>query len=268
MARGSLTGLASSQLSASGADCYNRMRSGVTGWEGSVVNRCKECGTAAASSEFCLSCGAQLVGKSATDAIPTGVSPSVGDSPEKDRTSSSEASAGKSSRLLLTAVVGALALAGGFMVAQSLLSKSDGQRTGAALVPTASASVAPVGEAPSAAQSEPVQPTAPAAAVDLDGVYSGTIKDGTRWYVYIRDFNGTSFVGTNDIYWPRSPQGFKTNFTGTYDPTTQRITMDEDRNAQGSGQFVGQVFAGGGSMSGTWTLYSGGTSFTWNLVRE
>lgn len=103
--------------------------------------------------------------------------------------------------------------------------------------------------------------------VNLNGTYSGSIKDGTLWYVYIRNFDGTNFTGSNNIYWPKSPNGYKTNFTGTYNSNTGEIIMYEDRNAKGAGKFIGKVFDNGGSMSGTWYRYSDGGSFTWNLGR-
>lgn len=102
----------------------------------------------------------------------------------------------------------------------------------------------------------------------LAGTYSGTVKDGTPWNVYISEFDGGSFTGRNEIYWANSPQGFRTSFTGTFDATTRRIVMSEDPTAKGAGEFVGEVSADGTSMTGTWSRYSDGQSFSWNLTKD
>ncbi|MFZ4592403.1 MAG: toll/interleukin-1 receptor domain-containing protein, partial [Ignavibacteria bacterium] len=101
--------------------------------------------------------------------------------------------------------------------------------------------------------------------INLLGKYSGSIKDGTKWYVYINDFEGSSIKGYNEVYWKKTPNGFKTNFTGTYEPLTRKITMLEDINAKGSGKFVGTVSVDGRTIMGDWHRYTDNNSFTWNL---
>jgi len=103
--------------------------------------------------------------------------------------------------------------------------------------------------------------------VDLSGSYWGSIKDGTRWYVFISGFDGYSFKGYNTVYWKTTPDGFKTNFTGTYDSQTGQVIMLEDRNAKGSGKFTGTVSDNGNSMHGDWYRYTDNGSFTWNLKK-
>lgn len=98
-------------------------------------------------------------------------------------------------------------------------------------------------------------------------LWFGSIKDGTSWEVTIVDFDGKNFRGRNTIYWKSSPDGFSTNFTGTVDKLTREVVMYEDKKARGSGKFVGKINSQGNRMSGTWTRYSDGGSFSWNLER-
>jgi hypothetical protein len=104
--------------------------------------------------------------------------------------------------------------------------------------------------------------------INLKGDYQGSIKDGTKWYVYITSFDGSNFKGYNVVYWKTTPDGFKTNFTGTYDSQFNKIIMLEDRNAKGSGKFIGTVSDNGNTMHGDWFRYTDNGSFTWNLERS
>lgn len=104
--------------------------------------------------------------------------------------------------------------------------------------------------------------------VELSGRYEGSIKDGTRWEVYITSYDGQSLSGYNKVYWQKYPEGYKTNFTGRYNSINGQIIMNEDRDAKGSGKFTGTVSDNGRIMSGDWKRYSDGGSFTWNLKRE
>ena len=104
--------------------------------------------------------------------------------------------------------------------------------------------------------------------INLTGSYWGSIKDGTSWYVYISEGKGKNIKGYNKIYWESSPEGYKTNFSGTYDPSARKIIMYEDRNAKGSGKFIGTVSVDGKSISGDWYRYSDNGSFTWNLEKS
>lgn len=103
---------------------------------------------------------------------------------------------------------------------------------------------------------------------NLSGSYYGTIKDGTSWKAYISSFDGENFSGHNVIYWDKYPDGYRTNFTGSYNSFTNRITMSEDRNTKGAGKFTGTVSDDGASMSGEWYRYSDNGTFTWNLTKE
>jgi hypothetical protein len=103
--------------------------------------------------------------------------------------------------------------------------------------------------------------------IDLAGTYDGTIKDGTNWYVVISGFDGKSFKGYNEVFWKSTPDGYKTNFKGTYDEDTKEIIMYEDKYMKGSGKFIGTVSSDGNKMSGTWFRYSDNGSFTWELER-
>jgi hypothetical protein len=103
---------------------------------------------------------------------------------------------------------------------------------------------------------------------DLSGSYWGSIKDGTRWYVYISSFDGKNLKGYNRVYWKTTPDGFKTNFTGTFDSQSNQIIINEDRNAKGSGKFIGTVSQNGNTMHGDWYRYTDNGSFTWNLERS
>ena len=101
--------------------------------------------------------------------------------------------------------------------------------------------------------------------VDLNGYYEGTIKDGTRWIVKITGFDGKTFEGYNTIYWPsKGSGGLTTTFTGYYDKVTEEIIMNES-DGKGSGRFTGMLSSGGKSIQGSWSRYSDGGSFDWDL---
>jgi serine/threonine protein kinase len=104
--------------------------------------------------------------------------------------------------------------------------------------------------------------------VELNGNYEGTIKDGTRWKVNIYGFDGRNFEGTNTIYWAsKGPGGLSTTFYGTYDNATGEIIMNESEG-KGSGRFTGKLTENGKNMQGTWSRYSDGGSFSWNLSKS
>lgn len=103
---------------------------------------------------------------------------------------------------------------------------------------------------------------------NLSGSYWGSIKDGTRWYQFITNFDGKNFSGYNQIYWKKYPDGYKTNFNGEYHSDTRQIIIYEDRNTKGAGKFIGTVSDDGRKMSGDWYRYSDNGSFTWNLEKS
>jgi len=102
--------------------------------------------------------------------------------------------------------------------------------------------------------------------IDLEGLWIGTIKDGTYWTIEIRNFDGTNFIGVNNIYWKKYPEGYKTNFSGTLN-SNKEIIMYEDRNTKGSGKFVGNVSNDGKFMSGEWYRYTDNGTFNWSLKK-
>lgn len=102
---------------------------------------------------------------------------------------------------------------------------------------------------------------------NLSGSYWGSIKDGTRWYQFISNFDGKNFSGYNQIYWKKYPDGYKTSFNGEYNPDTRQIIIYEDRNANGAGKFIGTVSGDGKKMNGDWYRYSDNGTFTWNLEK-
>lgn len=104
--------------------------------------------------------------------------------------------------------------------------------------------------------------------IDLSGTYGGTIKDGTDWYVVISGFDGNSFKGYNEVFWKSTPDGYRTNFEGTFDKYTNEVIMYEDKKTKGSGKFIGTVSSDGNKMSGTWYRYTDNGSFTWELERS
>lgn len=106
--------------------------------------------------------------------------------------------------------------------------------------------------------------------INLSGfatLWYGTIKDGTEWEVSITSFDGTNFKGRNTIYWKTTPEGFSTNFTGTVDDVTGKVVMYEDKKAKGSGVFTGTINKSGNRMSGSWSRYSDGATFKWNVEK-
>jgi len=102
---------------------------------------------------------------------------------------------------------------------------------------------------------------------DFATMWFGTIKDGTDWEVSIVSFDGKNFKGKNTIYWKTSPNGFSTNFAGTVNDETGEVVMYEDKNAKGSGKFTGTINKAGNRMSGSWSRYSDGGTFNWNLEK-
>jgi len=103
--------------------------------------------------------------------------------------------------------------------------------------------------------------------INLNGTFTGSIKNGTYWRVTISGFEGNYFEGYNVIYWQKYPNGYRTAFTGNFNKETREITMFEDRNAKGAGKFIGKISTDGTTMSGVWYRYSDNGSFTWNLSR-
>jgi serine/threonine protein kinase len=105
--------------------------------------------------------------------------------------------------------------------------------------------------------------------ITLTGFYEGTIKDGTRWTLYISTYDGKNISGNNTTYWATSKSGsVSATFTGTYDKTTNQIIMDETTGGPGAGRFVGTVYESGKKMEGTWTRYRNNETFTWNLIKK
>lgn len=102
--------------------------------------------------------------------------------------------------------------------------------------------------------------------INLNGNWSGTIKDGTYWTVEIQNFDGKNFDGINRIYWNKSPEGLKTNFSGILNSSNE-VTMYEDDKVKGAGKFKGLLSQDGNNMSGEWYRYSDNGSFTWSLKR-
>lgn len=102
---------------------------------------------------------------------------------------------------------------------------------------------------------------------DFATMWFGKIKGSTDWEVSITEFDGKNFSGQNTVYWKSTPEGFSTYFTGMVDKATREVIMYEDRNAKGSGKFTGTINKSGNRMSGTWTRYSDGGSFSWNLEK-
>lgn len=104
--------------------------------------------------------------------------------------------------------------------------------------------------------------------INLLGSYWGSIKDGTKWYVNFTSFDGKNLSGYNVIYWKTTPEGFQTSFIGTYNSSNQEILMFEDKNAKGSGKFIGKVSNDGKTLSGNWYRYKDNGSFTWDLHKS
>mgnify|MGYP002868052212 CR=1 FL=1 len=56
-----------------------------------------------------------------------------------------------------------------------------------------------------------------------------------------------------------------TYFSGNVNDDTREVDMYEDKNAKGSGKFTGTINKVRNRMSGSWSRYSDGTVFNWNL---
>lgn len=103
--------------------------------------------------------------------------------------------------------------------------------------------------------------------ININGTYSGLIKDGTSWFVSINSFDGKNFSGYNIIYWENHPEGYKTYFTGSFNNDFYSITMSEDKNIKGSGLFTGSVSSDGRNMNGEWRRYTDNGLFLWSLTK-
>lgn len=103
--------------------------------------------------------------------------------------------------------------------------------------------------------------------IALNGKYTGSIRDGTYWEVFITDFDGSNFKGYNIIYWDKHPEGMVTNFSGEFKLSDNMIVMYEDRNAERSGAFYGTVTRDGDFMNGSWYRYSDRREYIWNLKK-
>lgn len=102
--------------------------------------------------------------------------------------------------------------------------------------------------------------------INLNGLWIGTIKDGTYWTLEIKNFDGENFNGENIVYWKKYPDGYKTNFSGTLNAFNE-VIMYEDSNIKGSGKFVGNISNDGNFMSGEWYRYSDNGTFNWSLKK-
>ena len=103
----------------------------------------------------------------------------------------------------------------------------------------------------------------------IEGIYYGSLGDGTEIYAEMRDFNGHTFSGLTRIFWGgRSASPVSAPFDGTFDAATGQIVMAEESSEAGTGRFVGTFSADGNTMLGTWTSYSGDQSFNWSLTRR
>ncbi|MCX6159180.1 MAG: serine/threonine-protein kinase [Ignavibacteriae bacterium] len=116
----------------------------------------------------------------------------------------------------------------------------------------------------------PQQLENPCLKIEIDGKYSGTIKDGTKWEVEIYGFNGTNFKGINTIYWgfSKNTNGMTAPFKGEYDKNNCQIIMYEDPEVNKSGKFVGKISLDGKSITGDWFRYSDNGSYSFNLSRK
>ena len=56
-----------------------------------------------------------------------------------------------------------------------------------------------------------------------------------------------------------------TYFSGNVNDETGEVDMYEDKNSKGFGKFTGTINKSGNRMSGSWSRYSDGTIFDWNL---
>lgn len=104
---------------------------------------------------------------------------------------------------------------------------------------------------------------------ELNGKYSGTIKDGTRWEVEIYGFNGKEFKGVNTIYWSfvKNINGLTSPFIGEYNKDNCLITMYEDPSGRKTGKFVGNISEDGKSIEGDFYRYSDNGSYSFKLTK-
>lgn len=113
-------------------------------------------------------------------------------------------------------------------------------------------------------------PTNACSNVEINGRYSGTIKDGTRWEVYIYGFDGKLFKGTNTIYWSfiKNPNGLTSRFDGELNQSNCQLVMAEDPNGKKTGKFIGKISSDGKEITGEFFRYSDNGSYTFNLIKE
>ena len=102
--------------------------------------------------------------------------------------------------------------------------------------------------------------------INLNGVWNGTIKDGSYWKVEINKFDGKNFEGVNIIYWKEYPEGYRAIFTGTMDSRGE-IIMYGDINIKRAGKYIGRISNNGDQMDGQWYRYSDNGSFNWSQKR-
>ncbi len=103
--------------------------------------------------------------------------------------------------------------------------------------------------------------------VEIEGLWIGTIKDGTYQTIEIRNYDGKNFIGVNNIYWKKYPEGYKTNFSGKLN-SNKEIVMYEDRNTKGSGKFVGIISYDSNFMCGEWYRKTDNGTFNWSLKNK
>jgi hypothetical protein len=104
--------------------------------------------------------------------------------------------------------------------------------------------------------------------INLNDFWSGSLKGEIPFDLEISDFNGKDFKGHEQIFIPDKPEGKKIKITGTFDPKTRNIVIEEDNTIKGTGKLKGIVDKEGNEMSGKWQKYAGNEEYKWQLKRS
>jgi|GEM_PF-3413756 hypothetical protein len=102
--------------------------------------------------------------------------------------------------------------------------------------------------------------------INLSGFWSGSLDDGTPFDLTITDFDGKNFKGSDQIFADSTDRN-KFAITGTFDPKTKEIIINEDKNKKGSGKHIAKLDANLTGIKGSWEQYSGTKKMKWELKR-